>query len=106
MFAPPYFQFLHLEGMLFYHLNQDDQAIASLRKSMESGKPSSWELHSRSSFTLAKIYEKQGNYKEALRYNQNGQKLKAEIDKKDDDASSLTSGVAVIAALLAVADGL
>lgn len=79
------FQFLHLEGMLFYHLNQDDQAIASLKKSIESGKPSSWELHSRSSFTLAKIYEKQGNYKEALRYNKNGQKLKAEIDKKDDE---------------------
>lgn len=78
------FQFFHLEGLLFYSLNQFDQAILSLKLSIEKGKPSALNLHSMSSFTLSKIYEKKGNYIEALRYNKNGQKLKMEVIKKDD----------------------
>lgn len=76
--------FLHIQGLMFYHLKQYDQAINSLKLSLEKGDGKIPEVQYESNSILSKIYEKIGNFKQALHYSSTAIKLKNEIDKKDE----------------------
>lgn len=79
------FQFLHMKGQLFFNLNEFDKAILALKSSLDKGQGKFLDLHYKSCFTLSEIYEKIGDYRQALLYNRKGLELKKEHDQDKDE---------------------